>query len=127
MTQPPTRAGRSRARWPVDIDPVFLCWRWVGPRDRDGYGRTRQERRQAHIAVYEAEVGPVPEGMMLDHWCRRRDCVNPAHLEPVSQSTNERRKAWRHRIKLKTCPRGHDLFLEGRRTPEGGKVCLVCG
>lgn len=121
---PPTSAGR-RCAWPVIQDPVFLCWRWQGGVDKDGYGRA--ERKLAHRVVYEAEVGEIPDGLFLDHVCRRRDCCNPMHLEPVTQSTNEKRKRWSHRVKLKKCQHGHDLYLNGRRTPEGGKVCMECG
>lgn len=124
MNQPPPSAGQHCA-WPVIVDPVFFCWRWRGRKDRDGYG-THSGQGSAHRMVYEAERGPIPEGMMLDHRCRRRDCVNPNHLEPVSQSTNERRKRWSHRTKLKTCKAGHDLYEHGRRTPEGGHVCCLC-
>lgn len=123
--EPHTSAGHS-SPWPVSIDPVFFCWRWKGELDANGYA-VHEGRTSAHRRVYEAEVGPIPEGLMLDHWCRRRDCVNPMHLEPVKQSINERRKLWRYRVKLKTCQHGHDLYLNGRRTPEGGKVCILCG
>lgn len=119
MSLPPPRAGQSSPSWPVRVDPVYLCWHWLGRLSEGGYGPHRQ--------VYEAEVGEIPQGMMLDHWCRRRDCCNPMHLEPVKQSTNERRKSWAWRTKLKQCQHGHDLYLHGRRTPEGGKICLVCG
>jgi hypothetical protein len=85
-------------------------------------------KRAAHRRVYEAETGLViAKGLMLDHWCRRRHCVNPMHLEPVKQGINERRKLWRYRVRIKTCQFGHDLYQDGRRTPEGGKICLICG
>lgn len=78
----------------------------------------------AHRAVFEAEVGPIEVGKSLDHLCRRVDCVNPAHMEPVTASQQEYRKLWRYRAKhLKTCPRGHTLTL---RTREGGKLCREC-
>ena len=72
------------------------CWRWrSGAARSDGYGQFWDGRtmRPAHRFAYEAIVGPVPEGMVLDHLCRVRDCVNPDHLEVVTQGENQRRGA----------------------------------
>lgn len=115
--------------WPVEVDQLYGCWLWHGHKDKtSGYGTHWVANRayKAHRAVYEAEVGPIPEGLALDHLCRRRLCVNPAHLEPVKQSVNERRKLWRNRTKQKRCKLGHDLHRHGRLTPAGGKVCRIC-
>lgn len=71
-------------------------------------------------------MGPLAPGLELDHLCRRRACCLVAHLEPVTRSVNERRKLWRHRLRRKVCFAGHPLFTLGRRTPEGGIICLVC-
>jgi hypothetical protein len=81
--------------WPVEVDPVFGCWLWIGRKDkRDGRPLVWEGRtpRGAHRVVYEAEVGPVPVGLVLDHWCRRPTCVAPHHIEPVTSSVN----AWFH-------------------------------
>lgn len=126
MSLPPTFGSHSCAQWPVIVDPVFLCWLWQNGLTPQGYA-IGDAGADAHRQVYKAEVGPIPDGMFLDHWCRRRACVNPAHLEPVTQSVNEKRKRWAYRVKLKKCQHGHDLFEYGRRTPEGGKICIACG
>lgn len=63
------------------------CWRWSQYRDRDGYGRFGRGHL-AHREAYKALVGPIPQGLTLDHLCRNRDCVNPAHLEPVTIGEN---------------------------------------
>lgn len=69
------------------------CWLWTGTMSRTGYGRVSIGGREigAHRAVYEALVGPVPDGMQLDHLCRVTQCVNPDHLEPVTIGENIRR------------------------------------
>lgn len=115
----------SKHDWPIDVDPVYGCWLWRGKLDREGYGLTHQHKR-AHLAVYRSEVGEIPESHELDHECRRRNCVNPIHLLPVTRSENERRKAWRYRVKFGRCRVGHDLKLNAMITPEGGRICRAC-
>lgn len=103
---------------------TFGCELWSGRLDEDGYGR--DGRRKAHITAYETAFGPVPEGFVLDHLCRRRNCVALHHLEPVTQSENEKRKSWRYRARRTHCAKGHDLSVYGAVTPEGGRVCREC-
>lgn len=111
---------------PIAIDPIYGCHLWQGRLDKRGYGRTKSNAL-AHRAIYLDQRGQLPpKKPELDHLCRRRHCVNPRHLEPVSRRENERRKLWRRRSQVKSCPRGHDLFTYGRLTPEGGKVCRRC-
>lgn len=83
-----------------------------------------------HIGVaYEMYVGPIPEGMQLDHLCRVRHCVNPAHLEVVTQQENMRRVA----VLTTHCPRGHEYNEENTYVythHEHGwtmRFCRVCG
>ena len=115
--------------WPVEVDPVFGCWLWQGRTDkRDGRPLVWRGARPsaAHRVVYEAEAGPIPAGLELDHACRRPQCVNPAHLEPVTRNENELRKLWRYRARLARCKAGHDLRVAAMLTPEGGRVCRLC-
>ncbi len=65
------------------------CWGWAGRIDGAGYGRW--SRHLAHRLSYEFHVGPIPEGLVIDHLCRNRSCVNPVHLEVVTQKVNVRR------------------------------------
>ena len=71
------------------------CWVWQRSRERCGYGHVRKDGRlvPAHRVYYERQVGPIPEGLELDHLCRVRACVNPDHLEPVTMQENRRRAA----------------------------------
>lgn len=107
-----------------EVDPIFGCHLALGRTDRDGYvfhGNTR-----AHIVAWERANGPVPDGLVLDHLCRRRNCCAPHHLEPVNQSENEKRKRWAYRARRTHCPKGHQLHGNGVVTPEGGRVCRAC-
>jgi len=109
----------------VERDPVFGCWLWNGRRDSDGYGVLYSGAR-VHLVSYAQHLGAIPRAHELDHLCRRRACCRPSHLEAVTRTQNELRKAWRHRVRRATCPRGHDTKLHGIVTPEGGVVCREC-
>lgn len=115
----------ARDDYSIEVDKIYGCWLWAARVRGDGYGITKRGG-MAHRHVYTLEGGTIPEGLYLDHLCRRRRCVNPRHLEPVTQSENELRKAWRRRSRRKTCPLGHDISRDFTLTPEGGKLCRVC-
>lgn len=113
--------------WPVEVVPLFGCWRWTGRVDDDGYGIVWQGRQpaKAYRQIYETEVGPVPPDKVLDHTCRERYCVAPHHLEPVSKAENELRKSWTYRVRRRKCGRGHSL-TDAIMTRCGGRVCRSC-
>jgi hypothetical protein len=92
------------------------CWIWRGTTNADGYGaiRIKNARLPAHRFVYEVMVGPIPDGLHLDHvWargCTSRSCVNPAHLEPVTLVENVMRGNGVGAVNARktTCPQGHE-------------------
>ena len=89
------------------------CWLWSGDTARSGYGRFRVARKllAAHRVSYEILVGDIPPGLQLDHLCEVRGCVNPWHLEPVTQAENIRRaqcgKVTPLDARTPTCRKGH--------------------
>ena len=70
------------------------CWQWTGTLTWGGYGQISRNRRNttAHRAMWEHMVGPIPDGMVIDHLCLNRQCVNPEHMEVVTYSENNRRR-----------------------------------
>jgi hypothetical protein len=112
-------------------DPSTGCIPWTGEAFGNGYGllaivrNGKRVRRRAHRLVYELLVGPIPEGLTLDHLCRNRICVNTAHLEPVTQAINSERAAgW----VAGRCRRGHELTDANIYVaPKSGKrQCRAC-
>ncbi len=91
------------------IDNNSGCWIWLAAKQSRGYGNYRS--RLAHRVSYEMNKGPIPKGLTLDHLCRNRLCVNPDHLEPVTQLENNMRgEGVTARNRRKThCSNGHPL------------------
>lgn len=96
------------------------CWEWMASENGKGYGLFWDGQRMvyAHRFVYELEVGPIPEGFVLDHvrdrGCTRRNCVNPAHLEVVTNRENILRGsgASAQHARKTHCRKGHALVGE---------------
>lgn len=106
------------------------CWIWTGTYTGTGYGQTRLngKRCRAHRAVYSLLVGPIPEGLNLDHLCRVRKCVNPYHLEVVTQSVNvQRGEGIAGRNQRKThCKNGHEFTVSNTMKNGNGRRCKTC-
>lgn len=105
------------------------CWIWTACRVPTNYGQVTRhingvrKKFGTHRYTYERLVGPIPEGLQLDHLCRVRPCCNPAHLEPVTGPENSRRAA----IARTHCPEGHpysgpNLYLD----PNSRRKCRTC-
>lgn len=116
-------------------DQPSCCWRWVKAKDDRGYGSVsvtrngKQKFYRAHRVAYTLLIGPIPDGLPLDHLCKTLPCINPDHLEPVEPRINTIRGASpssRNRIKTH-CVNGHE-FTPGNtyRTSRGGRHCLTC-
>lgn len=107
------------------------CWIWIGTRSTKGYGQfspTAIKRVAAHRWAYELLIGAIPDGLTLDHLCRNRECVNPTHLEPVTNRENLLRGVGlTAQNAAKThCTNGHPYAPENTGHREGARYCLAC-
>lgn len=119
----------------VDVGVSGLsCWEWTASRTPGGYGFVRIATRphMAHRAAYEFLIGPIPEGLVIDHLCRNKGCVNPDRLEVVTQRENVRRgragaeSAARGRASTH-CTNGHERTEQNSYPlPAGGLSCKTC-
>jgi hypothetical protein len=117
-----------RALAKVELDDAG-CWMFTGCRCKKGYGRISAVPRRmliAHRVVYEAFLGPIPDGLTIDHLCHNKGCVNPGHLEPVTQAENKRR--WG--LTVTHCRHGHeftdDNIDQAWLRLKGWRRCVTC-
>lgn len=109
------------------------CWEWQRIRNVWGYGRFNVGGTEslAHRFSYELHIGPIPDGLVLDHLCRNPCCVNPSHLEPVTTAENLRRgdvarSAFSKPLRAH-CPQGHPYDEHNTYwRPDGGRDCREC-
>ena len=112
------------------------CWEWTACKDKDGYGvfsiRINSGRGfknvKAHRFSYEYFVGTIPDGLEIDHLCRNRSCVNPSHMESVTNAENNRRGiSPSAQNKRKThCVHGHEFSEENTIFYKRGRACKAC-
>jgi hypothetical protein len=116
------------------------CWEWTGWTNGAAYGKfyagKSEPKAYAHRWLYERVVGPIPEGLTIDHLCRNTMCVNPDHLDVVSQAVNIARGTALERAiafqRSKThCPAGHEYTPENtymaRNRATTARMCRACG
>lgn len=119
---------------PPEFDPSLgPCWLWTRGRSAstDGYGAFFVEATRAwhaHRWLWLQVVGPIPDGLHLDHLCRVRHCVNPDHLEPVTLRENNLRGFSPINLnRLKThCPQGHEYTEANIKWYQGRRYCKAC-
>lgn len=111
------------------------CIRWTGRIDHHGYseiritlGRLKYRKCRAHRVAYEVFVGPIPEGLTIDHLCRNQWCVNPAHLEPVTSVVNVMRgeSPFARHARKTHCKHGHEFTPENTYHPRGIQTHRKC-
>lgn len=102
------------------------CWEWLRVHDRYGKVTVQGRTTLAHRAVWELLVGPIPEGLFIDHLCRNTRCVNPDHLEPVTPTENAHRGNG-YRVGWTHCIRGH-IWSDSNTyiNPNGSRECRSC-
>lgn len=136
----PDQRGRHRDRTDAErfwakVEKSDGCWLWRAGANGVGYGNfwCGGKTVLAHRWVYEQEVGPIPDGLDLDHLCRVRICVNPAHLEPVTRYVNNLRIPGgmvEVAVSKTHCKNGHEFTEENTYRPPGRPTrrhCRACG
>ena len=103
------------------------CIRWPGSIDSHGYGVAAfldRTRTAAHRLVWQMANGPVPDGLVVDHLCRNRWCVNVNHLDVTTNRENIRRGL---RVALRThCAQGHPFDGDNLVVADGRRYCRTC-
>lgn len=118
----------------VDKSSPVGCWMWTASViQANGYGQFNAGPHKgmmlAHRFAYELMVGPIPDGLQLDHLCRNKLCVNPDHLEPVSQRVNILRSESFPAVNARKthCTHGHEFTEENTRIrKQGWRSCKAC-
>lgn len=137
----PGASHNTHASWPIDMplelriqacfEEINGCWVWQGyTKGRMGYASISVKNRDrfAHRISYELANGAVPDGLVLDHLCRNVLCVNPDHLEPVTNKENILRGSGitARSAKKTHCPAGHPYTDENTARSRGRRICKTC-
>ena len=141
MCMPPRRPDFQpiplRTRWEAKVQRTAECWEWTGARSSTGYGVIQRggvgpkKLLFAHRLAYEFYVGPIPDGLHIDHLCRNRGCVRPDHLEAVTVRENILRgTGWMaERARATHCVHGHEFTPENTYLygpTKTWRMCVAC-
>lgn len=109
------------------------CHIFKGGKNKGGYGQVCVMRRQTsvHRYVWERDVGPIPEGMQIDHQCRNRACCNIDHLRVVTPKMNATENIVGNirleQAKKTHCVNGHEFTIENTKIHSGHfRKCRAC-
>lgn len=126
------RRGEDDRFWKF-VEKTADCWNWTGSKSPSGYGKFWADDGRTvrpHRWTYEHAIGPIPEGLQIDHLCRNRGCVRPDHLEATTGKVNTGRG---ERALRTHCPKGHEYTPENtyvikpnKSLPHGGRACVAC-
>jgi hypothetical protein len=138
----PVQTRKRTGVKPTDPDVLFWrhvvrrgpneCWGWIGAKHPFGYGcfeHRRLKQTLAHRISYILLVGPILDGLELDHLCRNPQCCNPAHLEPVTGKENKARGTGvgAKNITKTHCPHGHEYTPDNTWTSKmNERNCITC-
>lgn len=111
--------GSNEQRFWRNIEKIKDCLVWLGAKTTAGYGEFQINKRTvyAHRWSYENFIGIIPEGLFIDHLCKNKSCVNPYHLEPVTNAENIKRG-----LEKEFCKYGHKKSI----SKSGKRVCYIC-
>lgn len=118
-------------RFWAKVEFTNACWLWTAGKVPAGYGSFSPgpdgpSQVGAHRWAYEEQIGPIPEGMVLDHLCRNRACVNPDHMEVVTSQENVRRGVFPASSRTH-CPAGHEYAGDNLHIDrKGHRRCKLC-
>ena len=114
------------------VEVTDTCWNWIGHKINGGYGRisVNHKNKLAHRTSYELLIGKIPDGLVINHICRNRGCINPEHLEPVTQKENVRQGLTGFKTGLKNraktqCPKGHK-YTPDNLVKTNRRSCRTC-